>query len=100
MGKLEADTLKTHVAGSGDVLLQDAGSVRHLDVGLMGSGDIGMKGLVAKEAKVVIMGSGDVEVQVTDVLDAEILGSGDLVYYGKPKASTSTMGSGDVIQRD
>ena len=71
-----------------------------LEVAMMGSGDVAMKGVSARVGKVTILGSGDVEVRVSESLEAEIFGSGDLLYYGKPKTSTSVMGSGDITQRD
>ncbi|MEH6636048.1 MAG: DUF2807 domain-containing protein [Halioglobus sp.] len=100
LGTLQADMIRTHMAGSGDISVQDGGSTAYLEVGLMGSGDVAMKGLIASRAEVSIMGSGDTEIAVENSLEAKIMGSGDLIYHGKPKLSTSVMGSGDIIQRD
>ena len=50
----------------------------------------------SKNATVVLMGSGNVRLSVSDQLNVQLLGSGDVDYIGDPKLSTSKMGSGSV----
>jgi hypothetical protein len=67
--------LSAHVAGSGDIQGDTAGT---LDLSLAGSGDVGLHN-VAGAARIESAGSGDVHLgAVTGALDARLAGSGDL----------------------
>jgi len=45
-----------------------------------------------------VSGSGDAQVNVSDVLDAEISGSGTIVYKGDPQVNAHVSGSGSIKQ--
>jgi len=83
------------ISGSGKFTLE--GECDQLDYKISGSGNIRSFDLIAKEAKVKINGSGDVEVHVTDELDVNINGSGDVYYRGNPNLTIDIDGSGNVI---
>lgn len=100
LGSLRSDVLKAHMAGSGDIIVDDGGQADFAEVRVLGSGDVSLQELTAREADVAIMGSGDVHLRVEEALEVEIMGSGDLVYYGSPATSTSIVGSGEISQRD
>lgn len=124
INRLEANTLSVRVNGSGDVDLgglrasdnngfskasfatRGSGNIRvaagefdSLDVSVHGSGGIDAGNLRVREAKVRINGSGDVELNALDILDARINGSGDVRHRGQPaNLQRSINGSGNVQQ--
>ena len=80
--------------GSGD--LTASGAVDRLELRLSGSGDIDFERVQARECVVSVQGSGDVEVDASERLEATISGSGDLRYSGRPETSIQVRGSGSV----
>lgn len=100
LGSLRSDVVKAHMAGSGDIIVENGGEANFVEARVLGSGDITLKEVVAREADIVILGSGDVSLSVEEALEVEIMGSGDLTYYGKPETAISIVGSGEVDRRD
>jgi hypothetical protein len=82
------------VAGSGDVTL--AGKVGQFDVNVAGSGDIDAAGLTASQAKVSIMGSGNLKAAVNGPATVTVMGSGDVDLGPNATCKTTKMGSGSV----
>jgi len=92
---LEGDDVEARISGSGDMFLE--GKADELDFRLSGSGDLSAFGLEVRKADIQISGSGDAEVNVTDVLDVRISGSGDVLYVGDPDIDSRVSGSGRII---
>ena len=80
MEDVAADRLHLQLDGSGSITA--AGKVAELEAVITGSGDLKLRGLAAEQCTVRIDGSGDAEVHVTGVLNAEIDGAGDIIYFG------------------
>src|SRR5215204_1444540 len=80
--------------GSADIAL--AGRVGRLAVDLDGSGDAALAELAAREARVVVDGSGDADVRADERLDVDVDGSGDVRYHGDPSVTQRVDGSGDL----
>ena len=95
---LSADDIDAKISGSGKMILE--GDADKLDFKISGSGDLRAFDLVVRKADIVISGSGDAEVNVTDDLDIKISGSGDVYYKGQPSIKIDVTGSGDVISVD
>ncbi len=90
-----AKTIRAGVQGSGDITLSGTCSMLH--AAIQGSGDIKAGELKTGSAKASVEGSGDITVQVSDNLDANVQGSGDVKYRGKPAhVDSKVQGSGDV----
>lgn len=89
------DDIEARISGSGDMFLE--GEADELDFRLSGSGDLSAFNLEVRKADIQISGSGDAEVNVTDVLDVRISGSGDVLYVGDPDIDSRVSGSGQVI---
>ncbi|MEX1033297.1 MAG: head GIN domain-containing protein [Cellvibrionaceae bacterium] len=86
--------------GSGGVRIAD-GEVEDLSIVVNGSGGVDTANLRARKAKVSVNGSGDVEVNVSETLDARINGTGDVGYRGEPTdVDRSVNGSGRVRSRN
>jgi hypothetical protein len=96
--KVNADRLESSISGSGSISL--SGSTNSYDARITGSGDIDAFELQARDSSVVITGSGNCRIRVSDKLRAKITGSGDVLYKGHPQISQSITGSGKVKDRN
>jgi hypothetical protein len=96
--KVSANRLESNISGSGSIYL--AGSTNSYDATITGSGDVDAFELRARESSVVITGSGNCRVSVSDKLRAKITGSGDVLHKGQPQISQSITGSGKVKDRN
>ena len=94
---LDASDINANISGSGDLFLK--GTAKDLDFNISGSGAISGYELKAQKAEVRITGSGGIELNVEESLDAHITGSGNVRYDGNPKVDTSITGSGSVRSR-
>lgn len=95
---LEGDFLECRINGSGDFSAD--GKVEELEIRVYGSGDVDTRDLRAKEANVVIKGSGDARVHADESFDGSVYGSGDIAYYGDPEhTSKHVAGSGSIRRR-
>ncbi len=95
---LDVQDLEGKLTGSGDVKLN--GKVQEFNVRVTGSGDFLATGLSAEVVDASILGSGDIEVRVTEELRARISGSGDIKYLGDPKKQDfKTTGSGSISKK-
>ncbi len=88
------DKTEIDLSGSGGVTI--AGQGDDLDCELSGKGDVRAFGFPVKTAKIDISGLGDVEVNVSDKLDASISGAGDVRYMGSPQVTSDVSGIGKV----
>ena len=96
--KVSADRLESNISGSGSIHL--SGSANSYDTTITGSGDVDAFELRARDSSVVITGSGNCRISVSDTLRAKITGSGDVLYKGQPQISQSITGSGKVKDRN
>ena len=96
---VDVNHLDAMVTGSGKIILE--GDASTVDFTVTGSGEIEANGIEASTGKGKITGSGDIEMYVSEILDAHITGSGDVVCRGNPKKQkTKITGSGDISIRD
>lgn len=87
--------LSVSLYGSGDVYL--SGTVDDLKISIMSSGDVKGKNLIAKKAKLEVMGSGTIKANVANEVEALVTGSGDIKVTGNPvKQSRRVVGSGSI----
>jgi hypothetical protein len=96
--KVSVDSLESSISGSGSISL--SGSANSYDARITGSGDIDAFDLQTTDSSVVITGSGNCRIRVSDRLRAKITGSGDVLYKGDPRISQSITGSGKVKDRN
>jgi hypothetical protein len=83
------------VSGSGKIYA--SGSASRVKTSISGSGKVLAADLQAISCEVRISGSGDVEINVKDQLDANISGSGSVSYRGNPgKVNSHASGSGRI----
>ena len=89
------DNIKAVISGSGNINVQ-AGTARTEELRISGSGKLILDGVAAEKARTTISGSGDMQVNLSQTLDATISGSGSVYYRGHPLITTSISGSGKV----
>ncbi len=93
--EIDAEEVKASVSGSGDVSLM--GGATKLTCSVAGSGDIHAYELKTKDVEASVTGSGDIKIYCDGVLTAKVTGSGDIKYKGNPtKEESKTVGSGSV----
>jgi hypothetical protein len=89
------DLADFNVSGSGKISAN--GTAKAVYAGISGSGKVLASNLETEKCEVRITGSGDVEVNVKNDLDASITGSGSVNYKGNPSHINShATGSGHV----
>ena len=72
--------------GSGSFTAE--GRVDSLEFRIQGSGDANLENLRAREARILINGSGDASAHVIDTIIATVNGTGEIVYRGEPRNVT------------
>jgi hypothetical protein len=95
---VDADAFEVRSDGSADIAL--VGTVGRLAVDLDGSGDADLAGLAAREARVAVGGSGDLDVRADERLEVDADGSGDVRYHGDPALTQRVDGSGDLSRAE
>jgi len=95
---VETARLESDISGSGSINL--SGSAHRYDARITGSGGVDAFDLQTSDSSVVITGSGNCRVSVSERLQAKITGSGDVLYKGDPRISQSITGSGKVKNRN
>jgi hypothetical protein len=96
--KVSANGLESSISGSGSIYL--SGSTNSFDATITGSGDVDAFDLRARDSSVVITGSGNCRISVSDNLRAKIAGSGDVLYKGYPEINQTITGSGSIKDRN
>jgi hypothetical protein len=90
------EDLVINLTGVGDINLK--GTAEDLNITLTGVGNILAKDMLVKTCTIVIIGNGDVEVNVSEVLMITINGVGNVRYKGDPTVFSTINGNGSVNQ--
>jgi hypothetical protein len=95
--KLESEKLSILVEGAAGGNL--SGRVDDLTIEIKGAGQISAGALHAKRARVSVEGAGQVTVNASDDLDAEVSGAGIIWYIGEPKLKSNVDGIGFIKRK-
>ena len=90
-----AQMTDSEISGSGEIYL--TGSSYEHRIRISGSGSARAFNFPTSVTNVNVSGSGNTEVNVSNLLDVRISGSGNVYYIGYPQITTDISGSGDVI---
>ena len=94
-GPIQTNGITCRVTGTGSIAL--SGTATNQTIEVTGTGDVHNFGLVSNRCAATITGVGNLEVNVTQQLDAVISGSGSIVYAGNPGVvNKSIVGIGSV----
>lgn len=95
IGNFNFTDLSLFISGSGNFSF--AGTCKKMNAKVSGSGDIRAFDLPTEVVTARISGSGNMQLNVSQTLDATISGSGDIIYKGAPTTVTKSIsGSGSV----
>jgi len=94
------DVQSLNVTASGSSSVELSGSADTVDITRSGSGTISAFGLQTRNATVGRSGSSNVNISVSDNLDATSSGSGRLQYRGNPSVAQTVSGSSSVVRVD
>jgi hypothetical protein len=95
VGKIDVKKLTSHISGSGEIKL--SGNAETSTVRVAGSGKFASRNLTTVNSAALVSGSGRVEVNASDKVDATVHGSGGVSYTGTAKIINSTKsGSGEI----
>ena len=92
---VNALTVNASITGTGD--MEVIGMCQEFTGIIHGSGDIKAGDLQCATAKADVIGSGDINIHVTDALQANVTGSGNIRYKGDPPSvNKNVTGSGEI----
>jgi len=97
-GNLGAN-LETSINGGGRIKFEEKSRVQNLHGRVSGGGTVEALNLMAEKASILIVGGGEVMLQVGEVLEGKIIGGGDILYEGDPQVSSQISGGGRVASR-
>lgn len=86
----------TVINGSGDATL--VGQATNASFTITGAGSVLASTLLTDNCTIVISGTGDVRIHVTEKLNVTISGSGNVYYTGDPDITSNISGSGQIIK--
>jgi len=84
---IEVETLRLSLNGASELDL--SGHAHSADITKNGAGNINARHLQTADATIVINGIGDIEIAVSDTLDATLTGIGSIRYLGNPTITQS-----------
>jgi hypothetical protein len=94
-GQIQTDSIVCRITGTGKITLK--GTATSETVEIIGAGDIHNFDLVSSRCSALISGAGNIEVNVTQELNAVIAGTGNIIYSGNPLVVHQTVtGVGSV----
>ena len=93
---ISAGTITCNITGAGKIRLK--GTATKEIIVLAGAGDVQNFDLVAAQGVVTISGTGNVEVNASDQLDAVVSGVGTITYAGNPPIVHSTISGVGAIK--
>lgn len=93
-GALDVEFLTALITGSAEFNLR--GSATNQNIVIAGAGIYDSLKVLGKTAKVNIMGSSIVRLNVQELLDISISGNGKVTYMGSPKVIQKIVGSGKI----
>lgn len=99
LGHVERDKLNITIAASGSATAE--GKVDRLTVSVLGTGKANLGKLAARSVTVAIMGSGEATIAPRDEAKITIMGSGDVHLLTRPgRIQRTVVGSGRIIEPD
>lgn len=95
VGAVAADRLNVTVVGNGRA--EVAGKAAIAQLGVRGTGAIDAETLIAKDARIVADGPGDITVAATATASVVSNGAGNITVLGSPTCTIKASGSGEVV---
>jgi len=93
--QLEVNQLSSSLTGTGEIFV--SGKARQHQIQISGAGTIHAFDLLTETTTVNVTGVGNVEVNVSQLLDVNISGAGSVYYKGHPTITQNITGTGSII---
>lgn len=90
---------RLNLIGQGSGSFDVDGAVDEVEVHINGSGNADLDGLRAREAHILINGTGDARAHVVDGIYAKVNGTGRILYRGRPRRVTEEVNGTGAIRR-
>lgn len=84
------------LSGASDAKIKDSSNTQSLQVHASGASNLRAEKLIAKRAKLEASGASQIEVSVTEEMDAQASGASNIDYYGNPKVKTDASGASNI----
>jgi hypothetical protein len=98
VNSIQTDSIVCRIKGAGNIALTGSAAVEIVEI--TGAGNVNNFGLASGRCTAIITGTGNIEVNVTQQLDAVITGTGTITYAGNPAVIHQTItGVGSLRQR-
>jgi hypothetical protein len=91
---LQATSLNLDISGMGDISANGSAVQQNIDIS--GAGNYNAPNLASQTAHVIISGSGNAVIWVSEKIDLDLSGAGVLHYYGSPTLNSNISGLGVV----
>jgi len=99
LARLQSDRSKMTFSGSGNFEVRD-GAAKTQSIHLSGSGNVSAYGLKTETCAAAVSGSGDIEISVSNSIEAFISGSGNIEYRGNAQVNKLQVhGSGRISKK-
>jgi hypothetical protein len=96
--ELDAGSVNANCSSGSDIVLK--GKARHFDGNASSGSDIKAAGLTVETAKAIASSAGDIEIWVSDKIDANASSGGAITLHGNPiKQNVNSSSGGKVRQR-
>jgi Putative auto-transporter adhesin, head GIN domain len=97
-GQIQTDSIACRITGTGTITLNGTAGFESIEI--IGAGNVHNFGLASSRCSALISGTGKIEVNVTQELDAVISGTGDISYSGNPTVIHQTVsGIGSIASQ-
>lgn len=93
---VQGPLLKLDLSGAGSLVA--SGETQRLEAEVRGAGEMNLSGLIARDAKVSVNGTGAIKVHATGALEAAVNGVGSITYAGNPQPVNSRINGVGSIQ--
>ena len=93
--RLDVNQLSSSLTGAGEIFV--SGKARQHQIQISGAGTIHAFDLLTETTTINVTGVGNVEVNVSQLLDVNISGAGSVYYKGHPTITQNITGTGSII---
>ncbi len=96
--EVQTEDINVEMSSSAFALL--TGTVRKLKANASSAAHLQASGLISEKCKLTVSSSGSIEVNVSDVLNADASSAGTIIYQGNPKSTKfSTSSAGRITEK-
>ncbi len=97
--EVETEDLKVELSSSANAVL--TGTCRQLDADVSSAADLDASGLITERCRLDVSSAGEIEVNVSDLMNGSASSAGKIIYQGNPKSiKINTSSAGKIVERN